>query len=154
MAQVRTSGRPAISAMVIALYVLVVFDATALLFAGIVHLVGARIPLGVAVFVEPPIIPAGIVEGLAGVIFVVALYAMLSDKAWAWGSALAAHLFAIAGFLIGLYATQSGTTPFNYYYHRVMLGVFIVGLLALLLPAGRDALAHRERGAQRAMRQT
>jgi hypothetical protein len=126
---------------------LVIFDAAALLFAGIIHLVGARIPLGATVFVEPPVIPAGVVEGLAGVIFVVALYAILADKPWAWGMTIAAHLFAIAGFLIGLYATRLGTTPFNYAYHRVMLAVFVVGLILLLLPIGRDALAQSRRSA-------
>ena len=122
--------------------VLAVFDAVALLFAGIVHLVGARIPLGFAVFEEPPIIPAGVVEGLAGVVFVVALFALLASKPWAWRITLAAHLFAIVGFLLGLYATRLGTTPFNYEYHRVMLVVFVVGLILLALPAGRAALAY------------
>lgn len=124
---------------------LAMFDAIALLFAGIVHLVGARIPLGSAVFTEPTILPAGIVEGLAGVIFVVALFAIFTGRTWAWGSALAAHLFAIAGFVVGLLATINGTTPFNFYYHRVMLAVFVVGLILLLLPAGRAALGHAKR---------
>ncbi|HEU0026835.1 MAG TPA: hypothetical protein VFQ25_06930 [Ktedonobacterales bacterium] len=139
LTQASVPGR-AIVAIVIR--VLAVFDAAALLFAGIVHLVGVQIPLGAAVFEEPPIIPAGVVEGLAGVVFVVALYAMLTGKTWAWGITLAAHLFAIAGFLLGLYATRLGTTPFNYDYHRVMLAVFVVGLILLLLPAGRAALAY------------
>jgi hypothetical protein len=143
---VHTSA-PSHATVAITLRMLVVFDAIALLFAGGVHLVGARIPLGVAVFDEPPIIPAGIVEGLAGLIFVVAVYAIVAGRAWAWGSALTAHLFAIAGFVIGLVATSGGTTPFNYDYHRVMLGVFLVGLVLLLLPAGRAARRQGERGA-------
>jgi hypothetical protein len=120
--------------------VLIPFDAVALLFAGVVHLVGARIPLGVAVFDEPPIIPAGIVEGLAGLIFALATYAVLARREWAWPVALAAHLFAIAGFLVGIVATRAGTTPFNHDYHFVMLGVFVVGLALLLIPGTRAAL--------------
>ncbi len=135
--------------MTIALYLLMVFDAIALLFAGIVHLMGASIPLGVAVFMEPPLIPAGVVETLVGVIFVVSLYAMFTAKGWAWGSALGTHIFAIAAFLFGLYATRGGTTLFNYDYHRTMLGVFVVGLILLLLPLGRAALAHGAQGSNR-----
>lgn len=147
LTQASAAGRAIVATV---MTVLAVFDAVALLFAGIAHLVGARIPLGAGVFEEPPIIPAGVVESLAGVVFVVALYALLARKAWAWGITLAAHLFAIVGFLIGLYATRLGTTPFNYYYHRGMLAVFIVGLIILLLSAGRDALGHNEQSAEHA----
>ena len=136
------ASSPVRSTVTAAVRILVVFDAAALLFAGIVHLVGARIPLGGATFIEPPIIPAGVVESLAGVVFVVAGYALFARRAWAWAITLAAHLFAIAGFLLGLWATRLGTTPFNYDYHRVMLAVFVVGLILLLLPAGRAALAY------------
>lgn len=131
----------------IVILILATLDAIALLFGGIVHLVGARIPLGSAVFQEPPIIPAGIVEGLAGVIFVVALFAIVTGRRWTWGGALVAHLFAIVGFVVGLVATRDGTTPFNYDYHRVLLGVFVVGLILLLLPAGRAALSFTRRPA-------
>ncbi len=125
------------------------FDAVALLFAGIVHLVGARIPLGVAVFDEPPILPAGIVEGLAGLIFVLATYAVFARSTWAWSAALGAHLFAIAGFLLGIWATRTGTTPFNHTYHFVMLAVFVVGLVLLLTPGARAALdGHRSAAAR------
>jgi hypothetical protein len=119
---------------------LMVFDVVALLFAGIVHLVGARIPLGIGVFHEPPILPAGIVESLAGLLFAWATYAACTHGRSAWLAALAAHLFAIAGFAVGIVATLSGTTPFNNVYHRVMLAIFIVGLILLLTPLGREAL--------------
>lgn len=125
----------------IVLRALVPFDAVALLFAGIVHLVGARIPLGAGVFVEPPILPAGVVETLAGLLFVWATYVLWRGRASAWLAALVAHIFAIAGFLLGIYATRLGTTPFNTLYHRVMLVVFVVGLILLLLPAGRASRA-------------
>lgn len=116
----------------VALRILIPFDTFALLFAGIVHLVGARIPLGVGVFVEPPILPAGIVESLAGLLFVWATVTLWWAAPSAWVAALVAHLFAIAGFLVGIFATANGTTPFNHAYHYVMLAVFIIGLLLLL----------------------
>jgi hypothetical protein len=122
------------------IHILVVFDAVALLFAGIVHLVGAHIPLGAVVFDEPPILPAGIVESVAGLIFVWAAYTVFVARARAWTATLVAHLFAITGFLVGIYATRLGTTPFNALYHRVLLAVFVAGLLLVLLPAGRVAL--------------
>lgn len=121
------------------LRILIPFDTVALLFAGITHLVGARIPLGVGVFVEPAIVPAGIVETLAGLFFVWATAMLWSGHRSAWMAALVAHLVAIAGFLLGLYSTRGGTTPFNHDYHWVMLALFVVGLIALL--AGRRARA-------------
>ena len=131
---------PRQNAVVGALRAVMPFDTVALLFAGIVHLVGARIPLGVAVFAEPPILPAGIVEGLAGLIFALATYAIFAHLGWTWTVALAAHLFAITGFLVGLFATRNGTTPFNHTYHYVMLLVFTLGLLLLAMPGARTAL--------------
>jgi hypothetical protein len=131
---------PLRSVTVAMLRVLIPFDTVALLFAGIVHLVGARIPLGVAVFEEPPIIPAGIVEGLAGLIFALATYALFARRGRAWAGALAAHLFALAGFLLGLWATRGGTTTFNHDYHVVMLAVFVLGLALLVTPGARAAL--------------
>lgn len=131
---------PVRAAMATILRALVIFDAVALLFAGIVHLTGASIALGVGVFNEPAILPAGIVESLAGVLFVVAAYAIFARQAWGWGMTLAAHLFAIAGFIVGILATLNGTTPFNTIYHRVMLAVFVLGLILVQVPAGRAAL--------------
>lgn len=130
---------------------LIPFDAVALLFAGVVHLVGARIPLGALVFNEPPLLPAGIVESLAGLIFVWAAYGALTARTWAWMAALVAHLFAIAGFLLGIVATRNGTTPFNHDYHFVMLAVFVVGLILLLTPGARAALGGG-RGAENVVR--
>ncbi len=58
----------------------------------------------------------------------------------AWSVALAAHLFAGAGFLLGIWATRLDTTPFNHIYHFVMLGVFVLGLVLLLTPGTRAVL--------------
>jgi hypothetical protein len=114
------------------LRILIPFDTVALLFAGIVHLVGARIPLGVTTFVEPAILPAGVVETLAGLFFIWATAMLWAGRRSAWMAALVAHLVAIAGFLLGLYSTRNGTTPFNHAYHWVMLALFVIGLIALL----------------------
>ncbi|HEX8997140.1 MAG TPA: hypothetical protein VF812_14020 [Ktedonobacterales bacterium] len=121
----------------VALWILAPVDTAALLFAGIVHFTGARIPLGATTFVEPPILPAGIVETAAGLLFALATYAIWRERAWAWRAALVAHLFAIAGFVVGLLATLDGTTPFNALYHRVMLVVFLVGLALLFIQRSR-----------------
>lgn len=119
------------------LRILIPFDTVALLFAGIIHLVGVSIPLGATAFVEPVILPAGVVETLAGLFFVWATATLWSGRGSAWMSALVAHLVAIAGFLLGIMATRNGTTPFNHVYHWVMLALFVIGLIALLLPATR-----------------
>lgn len=138
MAQNATSGRALVG---LALRILVIFDTVALLFVGVVHLFGAQIPLGFTTFTEQPILYAGIVETICGVIFAVALFAMLTRQSWQWGMTLAAHIVGALGYILGLYSTRDGTTPFNYADHRVMLALFAVGLILLILPAGRAALA-------------
>ena len=122
---------------------LLVFDTVALLFAGVVHLVGAQIPLGSVSFDEPPLIAAGVVETLAGLMFIPAVYAALARTRGAWGWALGAHLFAIAGFLLGVWATRNGTTTFNHDYHLVMLAIFVCGLILLMTPWMRASLRRR-----------
>ena len=62
---------------------LVVFEAITFLLAALLHL-GARIPLGFTVLAEPAIVPATIVEGLAGLVLAVAAYAVFTRRAWAW----------------------------------------------------------------------
>ncbi len=121
-----------------ALRIVIPVDAVALLVAGVVHLTGATVPLGVGAFIEPPILPAGIVETAAGLLFALATYAVWRERVWAWRAALGAHLFAILGFVVGIAATRNGTTPFNHSFHWVMLTVFVVGLILLLLPGARQ----------------
>jgi hypothetical protein len=125
----------------VALRILVVFDTLSLLLVSAVHLFGARIPLGLGIFTEPPILAAGIVEGLCGMVFAVALFAILTRQTWQWGMTLAAHLVGALGYILGLVFTRNGTTHFNYADHRVMLALFAIGLLLLALPVGREALA-------------
>lgn len=128
-----------------ALRTLIGFDTVATLFAGIIHFTGARIPLGYMTFVEPPLLPAGIVETAAGLLFALAAYAIWRERLWAWRAALVAHLFAVMGWVVGILATLSGTTPFNRSYHWVMLTVFVVGLILLCLPAPRASADARQR---------
>ena len=141
MTQLGISRQPIIAVVI---RVLVVFDALALLFAAALHVAGANIPLGAATFNEPQIVPAAIVEGLAGLLFVVSGYGVFVGKRWAWTSALVAHLFAILGFIVGLLATLNGTSPFNYAYHRVMLVIFVIGVILLVTRSARTALARGE----------
>lgn len=145
MIEADTSRQPVVTAVISGL---VVFDTVVLLFAAALHVQGVRIPLGPAVFDEPQIVPAAIVEGLAGVIFAVAAYAMFTDRRRAWLMTLAAHVFAGLGFLLGIFATRNGTSPFNRVYHLVMLAIFIVGLALLLTPTMRAALGRGNRGPQ------
>lgn len=137
MIEQRAPRRPVMST---ALRALVIFDTVALLFAAALHIQGAHIPLGFATFDEPQIVPAAIVEGAAGLIFAVASYAMFAGKRWAWPWSLFAHLFAILGFLVGLFATRNGTSAFNHIYHYVMLAIFVIGLALLLTPRAKTAL--------------
>jgi hypothetical protein len=120
--------------------VLMVGEAVTFLLAALLHL---GIPLG---FSEPRIIPAAIVEGLCGLLLAVSAYAVVARMTWAWGAALAANLFAVAGVLLGITALALGAGPSteaNTIYHRVILGVLVVVLVLLVTPGARVALGHR-----------
>jgi fluoride ion exporter CrcB/FEX len=120
--------------------VLMMAEAVTFLLAALLQL---GIPLGLS---EPRIIPAAIVEGVCGLFLAVSTYAVVARTAWAWGAALAAHLFAVAGVLLGITALALGagkSTEANTIYHRVILGVLIVVLVLLATPAARAALGRR-----------
>jgi hypothetical protein len=120
--------------------VLMVAEAVTFLLAALLHL---GIPLGLS---EPRIIPAAIVEGLCGLFLAVSTYAVLARATWAWGAALAVHLFAVAGVLLGIASLALGlgpSTAANTIYHRVILGVLTVVLLLLATPSARAALGRR-----------
>jgi hypothetical protein len=120
--------------------VLMVGEAVTFLLAALVHL---GIPLGLS---EPRIIPAAIVEGLCGLFLAVSTHAVFARARLAWGVALAAHLVAVAGVLLGIASLALGAGPStvpNTIYHRVILGVLIVVLLGLSTPAARTALGRR-----------
>jgi hypothetical protein len=120
--------------------VLMVGEAVTFLLAALLHL---GIPLGLS---EPRIIPAAIVEGLCGLFLAVSAYAVAARTTWAWGTALAANLFAMAGVLLGITALNLGAGPSteaNTIYHWVILGVLIVVLVLLVTPGARAALGRR-----------
>jgi hypothetical protein len=120
--------------------VLMVAEAVTFLLAALLHL---GIPVGLS---EPRIIPAAIVEGLCGLFLAVSTYAVVARTTWAWGAALAANLFAIAGVLLGIAALALGAGPSteaNTIYHRVILGVLIVVLVLLATRGARAALGRR-----------
>ena len=128
--------------------VLVVFETVAFLLAALLHL-GARIPVGFAILATDRILPAAIVEGLAGLVFAVSAYAVFTRTTWAWPVAIVAHAFALAGILLGMWAIAAGFGPhsvLNDTYHRVMLVVLLAGLALLLTPSAKAVLVFSPRG--------
>ena len=110
--------------------VLAVFEAAIFLLAALQHL-GLPISLGFTILAEPRIIAAAIVEGSSGLLFVVCAAALFSGRDWAWTSALVAHVYAIAGVLLGIFSLAMGFGPrtlTNDIYHMVMLLLIMPGL--------------------------
>lgn len=127
---------------------LVVFYAITFLLGALLHL-GARVPMGSVVLVEPRIVPATIVETLCGLLLASSAYAVFARRSWAWSAILGAHAFALAGVLLGMVAIAVGAGPsteLNDIYHRVMLTVLTAGLILLLTPAGRTVFGRGARG--------
>ncbi len=127
-----------------AIRVLVVFDAVTFLLAALLHL-GVRIPLAFTVLAEPGIRDAAIVEGLAGLIFAVAVYAAFTQQKWAWLAAIVAYVFAFLGVLVGMNALAAGLGPrtvLNTVYHNLMLFLLVAGLVLLATPSAGVALGH------------
>jgi len=123
------------SIVVIVISVLMVLETITFLLAALVHL-GIQFPLG---FSEPRIIPAAIVEGLCGVFLAVGTYGVFACETWAWEVALAAHIFAVAGVLLGITSLALGFGPSietNTMYHRVILAV--LGRSHRVLQKGED----------------
>ena len=116
---------------------LIVVEAITFLLATLLHL-GIPIPLG---FSEPRIIPAAIVEGLCALLLSLSAYAVFARKTWAWRVAVAAHIFAVLGVLLGIYATSRGPgDEANFIYHSVILVVLVIVLALLATPGARAAL--------------
>ncbi len=124
------------------IFVVIVLEALTFLIAASLHS-GAQIPFLSAVLQEPKIIDAVIVEGLCGLFLAISAYAIFAGKDWAWQAAIAAHIFSIAGVLLGMIALAHGlgpTTEVNYIYHRVILVTLVAVLLMLLTPAVKSGL--------------
>lgn len=121
---------------------LVVVDGVTFLFFALLHL-GIRLQLGPMVLTTGRIISATVVEGLIGILFAVGAYAVFTRASSAWTWTVLAHVFGIAGVLVGLWAIAAGLGPpneLNDTYHRVILAILVVGLILLLTPPGRVAL--------------
>jgi hypothetical protein len=122
-----------------ALRVLVPGAAATFVLAAVLHL-GVPLPLGVLTLREPRIVPATIVEGLAGIVLALSSYAQLTGKPWARQATAGALGFATAGVLLGMAALAVGAGPstaLNTVYHRVMLMILVVGLLLVAAPGSQ-----------------
>lgn len=106
---------------------------------------GVRIPLGFATLREPRGLAAGVVEAMCGLVLTVGGGALLARRSWALTAALTAQIFSVGGFTLGVVATlrSGGTDPVNNDFHRVMLPLFVLGVLAAVAmrrrPVMRDA---------------
>ncbi len=141
-----TTHRWSIVVMVIS--VLMVVETITFLLAALSHL-GIQFPPG---FSEPRIIPASIVEGLCGVFLAVGTYGVFVRKTWAWGVAIAAQIFAVAGVLLGITTLALGfgpSTQTNTMYHRVILAVLLIVLVLLATPSARAVLGRSYRTLQK-----
>jgi hypothetical protein len=120
--------------------ILMIGEAITFLLAALLH-IGILTPPG---FSEPHIVAAAIVEGLCWLFLSVGVSTMFAPKSWTWGVVVAAHLFAVAGVLLGIFATSgSGTnSELNFLYHRIILVVLLVVLVLLAIPGVRAALGH------------
>jgi len=112
--------------------------ATEALVFGVAALAHAGVPVG---FAEPPLAPAMIVEGLIAAAFVFSAATVAAQRASAWSATVAAHVVAVAGVLLGLWAQRDGGgSANNRLYHRVMLSVALAALASLMVPAVKGAL--------------
>jgi hydrogenase/urease accessory protein HupE len=75
---------------------------------------------------------AGIAEAIIGIVLVYGAVALNRGSRHAWGIALAAVAFAIAGFLLGLTFTLRGGDAIDIAYHATMLPLLLLTLIVLL----------------------
>jgi hypothetical protein len=115
--------------------------------AALLHL-GVEIPVGVVVLDEPRRPFAVVVEGVAGTVLAVGVFAAFARKAWAWAAMTTAHAVALAGVLWGMVAVAAGRGPhtqLNDTYHRVMVVLLAATLILLLTPLGRTSLGQERK---------
>lgn len=140
MIETTTRRRPPI---VTVISVLIVVEAVSFLVASLLHM-GVQFPLGIS---EPPNQYAAIVEGMCGIFLAVSAIVVFARGAGAWGIAVAAHVFAIAGVILGIIVVIRGGVSgdeANAIYHPIILVVLIVTLILLMTRGARDALGrHR-----------
>jgi hypothetical protein len=133
-----------------ALGTVVLIEALIFWIGALLHL-GTQIPLGFTVIAEPRIIPATIVEGLAGLLLAVGAYAIFTRQRWAWPVTIIAHIFSIAGVLLGITMLALGFGPrteLNTVYHWTILTLLVI-VLIWLLSTGKAALGWGNRAAGR-----
>jgi hypothetical protein len=121
--------------------VLIVAETASFLLASLLHM---GIQLG---FSEPRNNAAAIVEGHCGIFLAVSTYAVLARKTWAWGVAIAAHIFAIMGVLLGIISTvrDPAYDVVNTFYHGIIMVVLVITLILLLTSDAKDVLSRRNR---------
>jgi hypothetical protein len=106
---------------------LMIFEAATLAVVASLHLGGV---LGGSKPFRPT--AAGVVEAIIGVALSGGAAALLRKSAHARGIAVAATLFAIAGFVLGLTFTVRGGGAIDVAYHAVMLPLLLLALIVLL----------------------
>jgi hypothetical protein len=75
---------------------------------------------------------AGGAEAIIGVVLLVGALALLRRWPHAWGAALAANLFAVAGFVLGLTRTTQGGGAVDIGYHLTVLPLLLLTLVVLI----------------------
>jgi hypothetical protein len=113
--------------------ILTVLEAASFFLFGVQH-VGVSVPLGFVTLSEPFILPATIVESIAGCALGLAAVALFRGASWAWTVAVFAHVVALAGVLLGMAALNAGRGPrtvTNDVYHRIMLVALLTNLVLL-----------------------
>ncbi len=124
--------------------VIVGLEAIGFLVAAVLH-VGVPLPVG---FSEPVILPAAIAEGLIGLFLAIAALALVAGDRIGWPLSIAAHVFGVAGVLVGMIALAVGAGPSteaNELYHRVALIVLVAVLALLWTDRGRRAAGREPR---------
>jgi hypothetical protein len=90
---------------------------------------GRPLTAGFASLSEPRIVPATIVEAACGAVLLLAAFALFAARSWSRNMALAAHILAVCGVLLGMAALAAGRGPrtaTNDIYHRLILFVLLV----------------------------
>jgi hypothetical protein len=89
---------------------------------------------------------AGFAEAIICLVLVLGLRAFVRSPARGRLTALAATVFAILGFIVGLTFTVGGGAPVDLIYHATMFPILIVTALMLGPGVGSAALGRRGRG--------
>jgi hypothetical protein len=125
------------------LRLIVLFGAVTFLVGSFLH-TGIAIPLGVFTLDEPVIVPATIVEGLAGLLLTASAWFIFTHHRRAWRMTLVALGLSLGGVLLGIGALRAGRGPrteLNDDYHIVMVVLLVLGLALMATSAVREDLS-------------